>query len=186
MLLIAPLALFVACDRGSKLPELGKIPDFTLTDQSGRTVRAAAFEGRVWVAAFLFTRCPTICPRIATRQREIQKKAAERESDLYLVSFSVDPEFDTPAVLRAYGTRYQADFRRWSFLTGDPEVVKKTAVDGFKLALEGRPEQGAEHFGITHGSHLVLVDRARQIRGFYRSDDSAEIERLLEDARALE
>ncbi len=104
---------------------------------------------------------------------------------MHLVSFSVDPEHDTPAVLRDYATRFRADLSSWSFVTGDLAVVRQAAVEGFKLALEGTADASKEHYGILHGSHLVLVDRDLVIRGYYRTDDEQELDRLLADAGAL-
>lgn len=175
----------LACRSKPELPVLGSVPEFSLVDQNARPVTRRAFDGKVWVAAFMFTRCPTICPRITQRMRALQVKAREQRVPLTLVSFSVDPENDTPPVLRDYAARYQADLAGWSFLTGDYSVISRTAVEGFKLALEGRADAGAPDFGILHGSHLVLVDRAGSIRGFYRTSDDSEMERLLVGAAAL-
>ena len=103
--------------------------------------------------------------------RQLQVAAAGKAQPLTLVSFSVDPENDTPPVLLAYAQRFDADLKSWSFLTGDLAVVKRTVVDGFKLALDGKADPAAENGGIIHGSHLVLVDRTLAIRGYYRTDD---------------
>jgi len=179
------LTRFVDCSRAREpLPVLGHVGDFALVDQSGASVSSASLRGKVWVADFFFTRCPTICPRITRRLRALQVAAAGQVT-LALVSFSVDPENDTPAALSAYAKQYDADLRNWSFLTGDLAVVQKTVVDGFKLALDGKPDPAAENGGIIHGSHLVLVDRQLGIRGYYRSDDDGEMKRLIEDARTL-
>src|SRR5438105_195325 len=90
-----------ACRRANDLPELGKVGEFSLKDQSNRPVTAAVMRGRVWAAAFFFTRCPTICPRITRRMRDLQEQAAKERVELELVSFSVDPDNDTPEVLSA-------------------------------------------------------------------------------------
>ncbi len=166
-------------------PELGDVGAFSLTDQQGRAVTAESLRGSVWAAAFMFTRCPTVCPRITRRMRELQKQAAAQGVPLQLVSFSVDPEHDTPAVLAAYAKQYEADLTNWRFLTGDIEVLRKTSEQGFKLALEGKPTPGAEHFGLFHGSHLVLVDAAGKVRGYYRTSEDEQLTQLLKDAAAL-
>jgi len=137
------------------------------------------------VAAFFFTHCPTICPRITQRMRSLQVAAGQRGQTLEWVSFSVDPENDTPPVLLAYAKRFDADLKTWSFLTGELAVVKHTVVDGFKLALDGKADPAAENGGIIHGSHLVLVDRTLAIRGYYRTDDDEDMRRILEDAARL-
>jgi protein SCO1 len=166
-------------------PELGSVGAFALTDQRGQAVTAATMRGKVWAAAFMFTRCPTVCPRITRRMRDLQQAAAKDDVKLELVSFSVDPEHDTPAVLRAYAEKNGVDQKTWRFLTGDLEVVRKTSEQGFKLALDGKATQGAEHFGLFHGSHLVLVDGAGNIRGYYRTSEDEQMQQLLADAKSL-
>lgn len=183
-LLLGSLLAF-ACRKRASLPDLGEVPDFALIDQNQRPIGRATLKGKVWVAAFMFTRCPTICPRITRRMRELSENAKAHDLPIHLVSISVDPDNDTPRVLADYANRFKVDLARWSFVTGDFDVIQKTAVDGFKLALDGRADASQPDFGITHGSHLVLVDRAAHIRGYYRTDDTAELERLIEDAKQL-
>jgi protein SCO1/2 len=179
------LALTVACRRAAELPVLGSVGSFSLKDQAGRAVNAETMRGQVWAAAFFFTRCPTVCPRITRRMRDLQQAAAKDGVKLQLVSFSVDPDNDTPEVLTAYAKQYNADLSTWRFLTGDLEVVRKTSELGFKLALDGKATAGAEHFGLFHGSHLVLVDGVGMIRGYYRTSEDAQMQQLLSDAALL-
>jgi protein SCO1 len=174
-----------ACHRAAELPPLGSVGSFSLTDQAGRPVNEGTLRGQVWAAAFFFTRCPTVCPRITRRMRDLQLAAANKGVKLQLVSFSVDPDNDTPEVLSAYAKQYGADLATWRFLTGDLEVVRKTSEHGFKLALDGKATPNAEHFGLFHGSHLVLVDAAGQIRGYYRTSEDAQMAQLLKDAALL-
>ncbi len=179
------LCATVACRRDLELPVLGALTPFALQNQEGRSSGSAELKGKVWVASFFFTRCPTICPRLIAAMRELQQKAIAAGTKLELVSFSVDPENDTPPVLKAYAAKHGADLHSWTFLTGDSKVIEKTAVDGFKLALERNPDAGAEHGGILHGSHLALVDERLAIRGYYRSEDADQRELLLADANKL-
>ncbi len=183
--LLALLGALTSCQHSEPLPTLGQVGDFALIDQQARTVSAASLRGKVWVAAFFFTRCPTICPRITKRMRALQVATSDAKPPLSLISFSVDPDNDTPAVLLEYAKRYGADLQTWSFLTGDLAVVKRTVVDGFKLALDGKPDPNAENGGIIHGSHLVLVDKTLTIRGYYRTDDEDDMTRLVNDAKRL-
>lgn len=133
----------------------------------------------------MFTRCPTVCPRVTRFMQKVQARAKAESVALTLVSISVDPENDSPAVLKEYAQRFHADLASWKFLTGDFEAIKKTSEQGFKLALEGRADPKARDFGIVHGSHLVLVDQSSKIRGYYRTEDDAEAARLLVDAKRL-
>ena len=167
------------------LPALGAVGPFWLKDQEGRTFSEASLDGKVWVAAFMFTRCPTVCPEMVRRMRAIQAQAKQREVPLELVSFSVDPENDTPEVLKAYMQAQALDTSNWRFLTGDSAVIRATAERGFKIGVEGTPKAGAEHFGITHGTHLVLLDKKRTIRGYYQSSDPERVTALLDDAARL-
>ena len=171
--------------KSGELPKLGVVGAFSLIDQGGATVSAESLRHKVWVAAFFFTRCPTICPRITRRMRALQLATGAMRPPLTLCSFSVDPENDTPPVLLAYAKRFDADLQSWSFLTGDLATVKRTVVDGFKLALDGKPDPAAENGGIIHGSHLVLVDRELTVRGYYRTDDDDAMKQLAEDAARL-
>jgi protein SCO1/2 len=179
------VACFVPTACHQPPPELGSVGEFTLTDQQGRPVTPATMRGKVWAAAFMFTRCPTVCPRITRRMRELQQAAGAAGVALELVSFSVDPDNDTPEVLRAYAQKYGADLKSWRFLTGDLEVVRRTSEQGFKLALDGKATPGADHFGLFHGSHLVLVDGAGKIRGYYRTSEDEQMKQLLADAKSL-
>jgi len=167
------------------LPRLGTVGPFWLTDQAGRSFSEQSLNGQVWVAAFMFTRCPTICPELTRRMRYLQEQAQARKVNLHLLSFSVDPENDTPEVLRNYAAQYSADTASWSFLTGDNSVIRKAAEEGFKIGVDGTLQAGAEHYGITHGTHLVLLDGTRTIRGYYQSSEPAKLAQLLDDAEAL-
>jgi protein SCO1/2 len=168
-----------------KLPVLATLPTFRLTDQAGRPFGTQELEGRAWVASFIFTRCATICPAITTRMTRIQARTRNLGSAFHLVSFSVDPEFDTPERLQAYAQAHRASPRLWSFLTGPEAEVKEAVVNGLKVAM-GR-EQGADgrFDGIFHGSHLVLVDQRGRVRGYYDSDDPEVVDRVTRDAGLL-
>lgn len=188
---VAPLAALtlpfsaVSCQKARQLDNLGQIPMFSFSDQEGRPFGSANLRGKVSVAAFMFTRCPTICPRITAVMQELQVKAGNEGIPVHWVSFSVDPENDTASVLKAYAQERQLDLSTWSFVTGDTAQIRAVAEEGFKIAAEGNAEANADHYGISHGSHLVLVDQQGQIRGYYRTlDDDAQV-RLLADAKLL-
>ncbi len=186
LLLLASALLFAACSRRQEPKPLYPVSEFSLTDQTGARFGSAELRGKTWVAAFFFTRCPTICPKIMRRMKAVGDEAKSRGLELELVSISVDPENDSPAVLAEYARKNGYERASWHFLTGDYEQIKKTAVDGFKQALEGKADPAAPDYGILHGSHLVLVDKAGQIRGYYRTSDDAEMKRLVDDLGALQ
>jgi protein SCO1/2 len=187
VLALVGLVICAGCrEQVAPLPVLGQVEQFALTDQDGKATSLGSFAGKPWVAAFMFTRCPSICPRITQAMKGLQAQANEKKLQVHWVSFSVDPSNDTPTVLREYMQKQGVTGSNWSFLTGDIEVIKRTAEDSFKQALEGQADPQKPDFGITHGSHLVLVDPKGAIRGFYRSSDDAELNRLLGDLRQLQ
>jgi len=181
----AASGLLAGCHSQPELPSFGAVPDFSLTDQAGRPFTRDSLNGTTWVAAFVFTRCPSACPRVTQTMRDLQVKAAQRNTKLRLVSFSVDPEFDTPPVLQRYANEYGADLATWSFVTGNADTIRKTAEQGLKIAAQGRADPTKADFGITHGTQLVLVDGRGTIRGYYASSDDAALARLLDDAARL-
>ena len=186
--LALPLLGALGCKKSEAaqaLPQLGAVGPFWLTDQDGRSFSEQSLAGKVWVAAFMFTRCPSICPEMTRRMRALQEQAQARDLKLHFVSFSVDPENDTPEVLRRFAAQYGADTRSWSFLTGDNRVIRDAAEHGFKISVDGQADPGAANMGITHGTHLVLLDGAGTIRGYYQSSEPEKLKQLLEDAAAL-
>lgn len=175
----------LACKPERQLDVLGEVPPFNFTSQDGKAFGAGDLRGKVSVAAFMFTRCPTICPRITATMQELQQRAKSRDIAVHWVSFSVDPENDTPAALTAYAEARQIELATWTFLTGDSTQIRQVAEQGYKIAAEGKAEANADHYGISHGSHLVLVDKRGRIRGYYRSLDDDAQTRLLDDAKLL-
>lgn len=150
---------------------------FSLTDQKGRPYGLDDLKGRVWVADFVFTSCPTVCPKLTEQMAKIQRRSRHLGQAFHLVTITVDPENDTPEVLAKYAATYHADYSRWSFLTGKLGDVEATIVKGFKIAmgkeaLDGGPSDGKGLFTIFHGEKLVLVDAEGNIRGYYDADDA--------------
>lgn len=187
VLLCVALSAFIAGCRGNTDPPKTLYPagQFSLTDQTGARFGSAELAGKTWIAAFFFTRCPTICPKITKRMKELQSTAKAKRLELRFVSISVDPENDTPPVLTKYARENGIDTANWSLLTGDYDTVKKTVIQGFKVALDGKADAAAEDYGILHGSHLLLVDKDGQIRGYYRTSDDNDMRMILAHAGAI-
>ncbi|MBZ0156250.1 MAG: SCO family protein [Alphaproteobacteria bacterium] len=153
-------------------PVIGEIPAFTLVNQDGEPFGSANLAGDVYIAGFIFTNCPAYCPKITQAMRGLQTKFEEGDVPVRLVSFSVDPERDTPPVLRRYGEEYGADFRRWNFLTGPPEELKRVIIDGFGAWYGPAPAKDVSLMEISHTLKLALVDDKGNLRGFYEHDES--------------
>lgn len=166
-----------------ELPVLATVPDFALTEASGRTVTRQDLAGRPWVADLVFTHCAGICPIMtAAMSRLVQSSAAL--PDVRFVSISVDPENDTPEVLGAYAERFGADRTRWLFLTGEQEAIRKLVIGGLKLPLaDGDPAQGED--AILHSQRFVLIDAQGQVRGTYDVRDQEGLLRLRGDLEQL-
>lgn len=179
-----PIAKTVRLGTSPDLAVLGTVPEFQLTDQSGRSFGSANLRGRIWVADFVFTRCPTICPTLTRRMAELQARTLRLGGAFHLVSFSVDPEHDTPDVLAEYAASYGAHGHRWAFLTGPLDSVRPTVVDGFRIAMEQEGEVRTPE-SIIHGNHFVLVDASMRIRGYYDTEDEEAWARLIRDVTWL-
>ena len=162
------------------LPSLGVVPNFQLVNQDGQPFGSPQLAGKVWVADFIFTTCAGPCPIISTRMSELQKPLAK--SNVHLVSFSVDPEKDTPEVLRIYADKLRKEPFRWDFLTGPLSTIASLSRDGFKLGIsEGEtPESGP-----VHSTRFVLVDRRGAIRGYYDALAPDGVTKLLADTNHL-
>jgi protein SCO1/2 len=166
------LALSIAARsmRSTALPVYGPIPDFRLVDERGLAKDASSMHGQVSVVDFIFTRCTSSCPRLTARMLELQSRLEREKSDARLVSISVDPDNDTPAVLSEYAARVHADSSRWSFLTGDEQEVERAVVLGFKVSA-AKIDTGAGTYDVIHGDWFVLVDRRGRLRGYYPTID---------------
>jgi protein SCO1/2 len=159
--------LLAGCDRSEPLPNLGTIPEFALVDQDERPFDQSMLDGKITIASFVFTTCPSVCPVLSRRSEELQASFMPRNDDVQLVAFSVDPDHDTPAVLRAYRERYHADAAIWRHVTGEADELNRVVVHGFHLAMGEERDSAGE---ILHSSHFVLVDRHRNIRGYFEAD----------------
>jgi len=170
-----------------ELPRYGEVPAFALTDEAGKPFGTAQLDGRIWVADFIFTTCPAVCPRMSEDMSRLQTWLVNRALDgrVHLVSVSVDPARDTPDKLRAYAAQYHARPATWTFATGSQQAIEDAVVHGFKIAVSREKDDSEDSFAIVHGTKFVLVDAKRQIRGYYDSSDAASMAKLRDDAAAL-
>ncbi|QEH34063.1 hypothetical protein OJF2_25970 [Aquisphaera giovannonii] len=178
---LAPPSRRAAEDLGESTESVGP---FRLLERSGREVTDADLANRVGIVSFIFTRCPLQCPKISSIMKGIQDKLAG--TDVLLVSLSVDPEYDTPAVLDEYAKRFDADPRRWWFLTGDRDRIYDLIQSRFKLSVMVDPNPVPTADGkvemIAHSSRLALVDRGR-IVGLFDSNDPTAVEAVVSQAK---
>lgn len=142
-----------------------KVSPFSFTNQDGKIITNKDFEGKVYLVEFFFTTCPTICPRMNKNLVDIQNNFPNNE-DFGIASFTINPEYDTPEILKAYAKNYEVTNPNWHFLTGNKDAIYDLANKGFNLyaeQVEGAPG------GFEHSGNFALIDREGFIRS--RTDD---------------
>lgn len=163
----------------ARLPRIGKIADFALTDQDGHSFGIGELRGKIWVADFICTRCPGPCAVMSSRFAELDRNFSGSDT-LRLVSFTLDPEYDTPSVLKRYAQHYEAS-ARWRFLTGNKKRIDNFTVTGLRPETEA-PSGEYVHLGTTT---FALVDGEGVIRGYYDGSSAEVVQRILTDLGSL-
>lgn len=177
-----PSALPASAHRGGRspgapLPVLWTVPSYRLVDQDGRTRTPDELRGSVWVADFIFTSCKSLCPVLSAKMVQVQR--AITDPRLKFVSFSVDPERDTPEALQAYAKRWAPDETRWTLLANTKQSLDEL-TKGMKTLVEAQADPDA----TVHSAELFLVDGKGQVRGLYATDGTS-FDELVPDARRL-
>ena len=167
------------------LTDLGVVPPFSLVDDRGEPINQEVFRGHPTIVSFLFTRCDTICPITTMKMARIQDKTFDVGSKVKLVSFSVDPKYDTPDRLAEYALKYKADPTRWRFLTGPYDDIYRLVEGPFMSSMMREPDRPNGIPNIAHGGYFILVDGNLHIRGTYDSGDIHRLDELIRDARYL-
>ena len=171
-------------DSSNGMKQYGSVPEFTLTERDGSLVSLQQLRGKIWVADFIYTSCTDTCPLQSAMMAKLQQEYATKP-DFQLVSFTVDPERDTPQALTTYATKYQADGKRWYFLTGQRDRIVRLVEEGFHLAVATFPSDTDPSGVIGHSPRFVLVDKDAHIRGYYDSRESEAFVRLKNDIDSL-
>lgn len=180
---LAAFASILNSDEQEPLPVIATLPEFSLVEASGETIQRDDLAGHPWVADLVFTHCAGICPRMTAEMGRLERQTDDLP-DLKFVSISVDPERDTPQVLREYAERVGARRARWLWLTGERDTIWKLSSEGFLLPLaEGNPAMGDDD--IIHSQYFVLLDGGARIRGVYDIRDSEAMLKLRGDIRRV-
>lgn len=168
------------------LPIYGQVPSFSLTNQWNQIVTPKNFLGKVWIANFIFTTCPGPCLVMSRQVKKIQNELGP-EDKIYLVSFTVDPETDTPSVLARYAQQLEADPQRWFFLTGNQNEIFHLATKGFLLAVvEAKAAENSRENGrYIHSTKFALVDTQGRVRAYHEGTQAETITQLVKEARLL-
>ncbi len=167
------------------LPVLYTVPDFEFTNEFGKPMGSKQLKGMIYLANFMFTSCPTTCPKLMGVMQKVQKRIRGLRNSATIVSFTVDPSYDTPKVLNKYARSLKTNPMIWTFLTdNNAEKMRKLITDGFKLAVGEREQQSVDVFDIAHSEKIALVDQKGRIRGFYSTDKDS-INKLMIDVGLL-
>jgi protein SCO1 len=165
-----------------------QIPAYELIDQNGQRFSSEQTKGKIYVADFFFTRCGTICPKISNNLTRIQS-IFSADSNVVIVSHSVDPKHDSSAVLQKYAQKYDAKYGKWYFLTGEKKTIYDLAIKGYKLPVADASEYDNKIKSIDetfiHSEKLLLIDKEGYIRGIYDGTYSPDVERLIGEVKVL-
>lgn len=190
---VVALVLLASCEEEPPLPYLGpsidgeepwQVPKFWFENQDGEMISHESVDGKVYVADFFFSNCPSICPIMTSQMARLQDKLKNEElwGEVVLLSHSVDGSRDSTEVLRAYADRISADTEYWQFLTGDQHRIHEHAEKGYFLtAFESDTAAG----GFFHTDQFALVDKSRHIRGYYDGTSTTQVDMLFEDIKHL-
>ncbi|MEH0155333.1 SCO family protein [Limibacter armeniacum] len=158
-----------------------RIPDFSFTNQDGKVITNKDYEGKIYVADFFFATCPDICIVMTSELLRVQEKYKDNP-DVKILSHTVNPEHDTPKVLKEYAKSYGADTNMWNFVTGPKEAIYEQARCGYFVTA--KPEENNPD-DFIHSDKLILVDKENRIRGFYSGTDRDDVDRLITEINLL-
>jgi len=164
-------------------PTAHQIGAFSLTTQTGATLTDRDLAGQVYVASFIYTRCSMLCPTLVRSLAQVQERV--RDPRFLVLSFSVTPDLDTPAVLATFGREHRIDPGRWKLLTGQAHTIRALARDSFFASDERLRTTLGGSDAFLHTEALVLVDATGRIRGLYNGTQRADLDHLVQDAGVL-
>lgn len=165
-----------------ELPVIAQVPDFELISENGQRFGSKDLKDRIYLANFVFARCPSVCPKMLAELEKIQKRVRGTGKKVAIVTFTVDPENDNETVLFKLARKHQANPYIWTFLTGtNKDELFKLYRDGFKVGVEHNPKNLID---IAHSEKIVLVDGSNRVRGYYAFNDNS-INQLMIDVGLL-
>jgi protein SCO1/2 len=159
-----------------------KIPNFTYLNQDSIQITSSAMKGKVWIADFFFTSCPSICPKMTSQMKRLAILTKDLDKHIQFISFSINPTYDGPSKLRAYRKHYGITAKNWQFLTGNEEATHALGVDYFQVFANKDIESAG---GYAHSPAFVLVDKEGYVRGVYIGTDTKQVDLLQKDVRKL-
>lgn len=186
-ILILSVLTLGACGGGNNVETTMSEPvaDFEATTQDGDTLTRDDLKGKWWVADFVFTNCTTVCPPMTRNMKSLQDQLKEANvENFHLVSFSVDPDYDTPDVLKEYANEHGADLSTWTFLTGyEFEMIQELAQESFKVLVQPPPEGDDQ---VSHGTQFLLVNPDGEVVKHYSGTEADQMEQIADDLKNLQ
>ena len=158
-----------------------KIADFSLTNQNGETITQEAYKDKIYIADFFFTTCQTICPIMTKNMERVQQEIINNDN-IMLLSHSVTPKIDSVAQLKRYAIEKGVIDRKWNLVTGDKKQIYELARKSY---LAVKTDGNGDQFDMIHTENFMLIDKKRQIRGFYDGTNPEEITRIIKDIKTL-
>lgn len=195
------LGLLFSCEQNRKLPIMGPksyevrvengkeitdtiyttIPDFRFVNQDGESFTEQDLNGKIYVADFFFTTCPSICPIMKTQMLRVHERF-KNNSKVHIVSHSIDPTHDTVEVLREYADRLGVETKSWTFLHGEMDSIFRVAQEGYLVSAK---EDSLAPGGLLHSGAFILVDPEKRIRGYYDGTKEQDVDQLMNDMDIL-
>ena len=158
-----------------------KIANFSLINQNGKTITQNDYKDKIYVADFFFTTCQTICPIMTDHMAKIQKEILN-DKEVMLLSHSVTPKIDSVAQLKRYAIEKGVNDTKWNLVTGDKKQIYELARKSY---LAVKTDGNGDEYDMIHTENFMLIDKKRQIRGYYDGTKPEDIERLLNDIKIL-
>lgn len=157
------------------------IPPFSFVNQEGKTITDRDFSNKIYVANFFYATCPRECPKMSDQLKRVQE-AFSKDDGVMIISHTINPEHDSVQVLAEYARKYNADPKKWWFVTGTKESINSIAQDGYIVSAA----QGKNPEDFFHSQDLILIDKDKHIRGFYDGMDAPSVDTLIAEIRVLE
>lgn len=168
--------------RPNKVDDIHRVPPFSFINQDGQPFSDKDLEGKIYVTDFFFTRCPDICLTMSSELARVSEVMKDKP-DFVILSHTVDPAYDSAQVLKSYAQRYNADPKRWIFVTGDKAAIYEQARCGYYIAA--KPATSDTEIDFIHSDKFVLVDKEKRIRGYYSGTRREDVDRLITEIQVL-
>lgn len=159
-----------------------KIPNFKFRNQDSSIVTSKDMQGKIWIVDFFFTTCGSICPVMTENMKELNTETSDLQDQLQFISFTINPDYDTPTALRQYIKHHKITAKNWQFLRGNEEETHRLGIENFQI-FAGRDDEAEG--GYAHSGAFTLVDKEGYVRGVYLGTDKNQVKLMEKDIRKL-